>query len=670
MKCPTPTFLLCVGILLISSASSWPSVFGDKKNAFDERKIALFESAPPIPAPVKATLSSRAVVRIILRIKGLPQEPVTFSLRSEPEFGSAKLLPQVSQEWAEVEYTPPQDRSITTDSFKFVASNSRGSSSESTAVITIKDVGPRLEIPHRLDFGVLQTGQSRQLPLEVRNSGDYVAQGTISVSGEWILPGGTTSFDIAPGQSASFPVRISPTTAGRLEGEVLFHSGTLQSVYLLAKVEDWIHATPDPLLLGTQTPPQRGAMLTLTNETDSRQWVQIHSEPAISHPYGIWMDAKQTRRVPIICSDAGPAEKFGKLTLLGSDGRRRVVLWYTSPLGPALGGVEDLRSVFIPPSGKMLKLWNEGGRPGKWSLQVFEPFKIHLPNAAPSNLAEINLAPGASTQINLSYASKTPPKQDGTLQIRMVRHPLLSGNTLYSIALTTKRAMPYGLMEPREPDPSLQTTDAPHPAAAPRAAASKAGSNASKHLSLASVSEPDIIESPPPANTILPPDAVAQTRGSPEMNARVVGNLTTAFLPGLLTNEITVSHITWHSVRLTFPPPQGINPEQFVVRTRSMELTPSLELRTVWRPHSQFSAKRNKSGMFEINVDGLPPNASVGIMISGPRLKDNLSLVYKNVDINTLAQPHWLSPQRPWIWVLGVPLAFLAFLQLRWRRFR
>jgi hypothetical protein len=31
-----------------------------------------------------------------------------------------------------------------------------------------------------------------------------------------------------------------------LEGEVLFHSGTVRSVFLFASVEDWIHATPDP----------------------------------------------------------------------------------------------------------------------------------------------------------------------------------------------------------------------------------------------------------------------------------------------------------------------------------------------------------------------------------------------------------------------------------------
>jgi hypothetical protein len=291
--------------------------------------------------------------------------------------------------------------------------------------------------------------------------------------------------------------------------------------------------------------------------------------------------------------------------------------------------------------------------------------KSACPAGPPPIIAEISLSPGESTQINLGYQSKTVPSQNGTLQIRTTRRPMVSGPPLFSIALTTRKATPYALNEPGnfETDPSKNALSL-------RTSGSQPISSASKNLAQATSPESDPATGTPVANTILPKDAVPGARALGEISSKVLGNIGTAFMPWLEGNEISVSDITWHSVKLTFQPPPEITPEQIVIRTRFIELTPNLELRTVWKPHPSIHAKLNKLGLMEVHVHSLPSNSSVGLLVSGPRLKNNLSLIYKQLDINTLARPHWLSYQRPWIWVLIALVLPLAYLKSRSFRLR
>ncbi|RFC45475.1 MAG: hypothetical protein DVB28_000531 [Verrucomicrobia bacterium] len=642
--------------------------------------MGTFETAPPLPAPVNLVLVGRSSVRIFLRVRGLQKEPATFILRGEPEHGTTKLLPQISREWAEVEYTPPQDHEITSDSFRFVVSNSKGTSSESIATISIKDIGPRLEIPHHLNFGLLQTGQTREIPLEIRNSGDTVASGTLSFTGEWSITGGSLSYKIAPGESAVFPILLTPKSTGSIEGEIRFSSGTKRSIFLLAKIEDWIHATPDPLFLRTSLKSPSVSELLITNQTALREWIQIESEPPLSHPYGVCLEPAQTLRVPVECSNRTPLEQVGKIILRGSANRSRVLLWRAAPLGPDLGGVAGLHSLVVTGAGKTFNLWNQGGRSGKWELQASDPFKFTLPKSAPTNTAQITLEPGEAVQVNVTAPTKPPPKKDGSLQIRAIQQPLISSNTLHSIVLTIRKPSPTARLKEPLPETAPVPSPSPHapparPTASPKPATSPPTPLASASRKLKDLAAPPPEKTPVPAKPYFPPAILERTKKAAPaeevpLNPSILKTIQEAFMPGMLLNNIFVSHLTPHSVRLTIPPQKNVAPEQIAVLIRSTEMSPEAQLRTRWKPLPNLKVKKNEAGQFVLYLKGLPPNSPVGLLISGPPFEGGRRVIISQFDLNTPLEPSWLSPKRPWFWSLAATLGILLTLLFRGRRYR
>jgi hypothetical protein len=647
MKRLTPNFLLCVVAFLFGVSAGSQSVMGAPGLTLNERKLATFENAPPIPAPVKLMLTSRAPVRVILRVKGLQKEPVTFYLREEPEHGSAKILPQVSREWAELEYTPTQDRRFTTDTFKFVVSNSWGTSSESIADITIKDIGPRLEIPHHLDFGLLQTGEVREIPITVRNTGDIVAEGTISITGDWFLPKNHSKYSLEPGQSLILPLGLAPKRTGVLEGELRFSSGASGSIFLMAKVEDWVHARPDPLLLKIQERNKRTVNLLLSNETEIRQWICIESEPQLSHPYAVWISPKQTLEVTLICDNQTPAEQSGKLILRGSEGRRRIMLWRTAAFGPSLGGLPPGKSLELVPSPnhhleKRLEIWNQGGRLGRWELKTSDPYKFRLPKQGETNSGIINLAPGESTELWVTLPDKMPSRLNGVLEARLVRPIQITGKEDYAIVLTTKHALQS---IPKDQD-SIQS-----PPLVVRPSTPKPEAPHSSESDFPKLMLPDSFEPP-----------------SPSLNADVVKTIMGLSRPGA-ENGIGVSKITSTSVRLSVSAPAQLSIQTLEISSGVATDTPR-GFEIVWEPLKKVKIKADPSGNLSVDIGGLTPNSPNNIRIMTPSDSGGTPAFYRQCYITTLPEPHWLSPERPYLWAITGLLLLSGHQRLKQRRYQ
>lgn len=680
MKRATPPPPLCtwgaVSIVLTFFAS--PGLAAPGTNVSD-RKIIAFENAPPIPAPVRVTLNSREKVRIILKVRGLQRESATFILRSEPEYGVAKLLPQVSLEWAEIEYTPPQDPNFTTDTFKFAVSNSKGTSSDSVAEITIRDIGPRLETLRKLDFGVLQTGNSRTRRLEIRNTGDVVADGTLAVTGEWQLAGGSSKYSIQPGQSSAFDIFITPKSTGTLEGEVKFSTASSQSVLLMAKVEDWVHAKPDPLFLRIQKSGERSAKLTLTNETEQRQWVQIESEHQLTHPYGVWLEPKRTTQIPVTATTNGPSEQVGKLTLNGTQNQQRLLLWHTATFGPSLGGVENGRSLLLQPrSDKRLDarlvLWNQGGRAGRWSVQASAPYE--------SSTNTVDLKPGESTEIQVSLAhkpaakqdfiykgtlyngagatTKPPVEKDGSLEIQLVRPALLDATQVYSLRLTTKKTAPPEQKETTTAQAFSKKTP-PHPA--------ETASN--------------VLPDTPSFSVLNLPAAARKKVPASGLDPDVVKAILKRAQPGT-DSGMEIRNVTAHSVQVAFlPAPLRVNHEGLQVSTLFMNDSEA-NFGQVWKPVTKKRTKVEWKNVIVknegkdtkvpleyiiVDIDGLPANSLNMIRIADPVSQNGDSIFVRRCDVQTLPEPHWLSPSRPYLWILAVLIALSAYVSFRKRRY-
>lgn len=670
---PLPT-LAALCILAATTPSEVASALGDRRNG-------LFESAPPLPAQVKQTVYNRDPFSIILRVNGLQSEPATFILRGEAQHGKVRLVPQISREWAEVEYTPPKDRSIKEDSFRFVVSNSKGTSSESIAEIQFKDIGARLECPNRVDFGSLRVGDTRQRSIEVVNTGDAVATGTVALSGEWTWGESSPEYRIEPGQKASYRVQLTPSSAGKLEGTVRFGDTAQTLTFLQAKVSAWIGATPDPLLLTASLQKSRSADLVLFNETPLPEWVVLESTPELVHPYIALVHPDQSVRVPLVCTNPSPMEQFGKLVLSGTRDRQRVLLWRAAALGAELSGYEHLEKLVVSGSGKALRLWNEGGKTGRWILQTHAPFKVSIAGKdnqpGDSSSSELRLGPGEMAEAQISYEGKTPGSP-GMLYLRTFRHPMMLGGTFKSIVLnalplkTTPSAGPKAPGKAPTPEPLRVSSRL---AFFERAASGAAGASSAPNTNIPFPPNNRSTASDS-RNRVPAPEPVPSRTGSivPKMNSgstpsaapdsQTMNEIQRAFLPGVILPGLEVRNITHHSAELRFPPPQGLKPEEILVQARQIDPSTSGSLRITWASlKSQASTTPN--GKFSLAINNLPPGTSTGVRLLGPPIGNGRRVVLHQSDIQTANPPHWLSPSLPWIWLSGTGLAILLFLARR-----
>ena len=90
----------------------------------------------------------------------------------------------------------------------------------------------------------------------------------------------------------------------------------------------------------------------------------------------------------------------------------------------------------------------------------------------------------------------------------------------------------------------------------------------------------------------------------------------------------------------------------------------------VWTPLKDLTIKTTKLGQVVLDLDGLTPDSTVGILIAGPSLEGGRRVVLNQLDLKTPAQVFWLSPHRPWVWILGAFVGFVALQSFRNRRFR
>lgn len=611
---------------------------------FTERKLVTFETAPPMPAPVRLVLSSRLPVRVILRVQGFQTEPVTFLLREVPKHGSIWMAPQVSGEWAEVTYTPPQDRSIASDSFKFAVSNSKSTSSESTAIIQFQDVGPRLDFPPSMEFGKLRVGQSFQRSIEIKNTGDLAAAGSISIVGPWHLNPPGKEYLIEPGNSLTFQLVFQPQAAGSFEGSLHLSSSPAQSVYLSGKAEDWIDAWPDPLVLRTEADQTRQANLNLINPTEKPTSIRLESFPAIEHERSISLKPGEQTTLPVVFRRQSPVENSGKLVLTSEDGRERVLLWRTQSMPPALGGLDGIESLVIPRTGKTVRVWNEGGRPGRWSLQASAPFKLQGPDKTSTNELEVILAPGEARELLLIPESKATTTK-GTFKVASVRHQMFPATVLKTIELSTTLT--------RLPQRTAYARPLPEPEAA------------SKSFAEAMRRPPSRAEfpDPPKAGAYTPPAILPKSpsKGPPSEDVKAstadaMRRLNAAFLPAVFLNGLSVSDITHNSVKFSFEPPKGLGDQPITVKRQTLELNENGQIQARWDDVKSVLQSKDASGKIVLSIAGLPSASSTQLRLLGPPMENGRRAALHESTVYTLPAPGLLSPSRPWIWLSIVPM--------------
>ena len=594
----------------------------------------------PIPAPLLYTVTGREPVRIPLKIVGSQSELVTFILRAPPQHGSVRLL-RAQGEAAYVEYRPPLDMTLSTDSFSYVAANAKGVSGEAVVQIKIVDRGPKLEVAAQLDFGIVRVGDSKTLTLEVHNAGDLPAVGSINVSPPWMLSETESLQQLAPGKRRTLSVQFAPILAGTVAGELRFDADSSKVVTLTAEVRDWIHAGPDPLkLLATESQTRLGH-LQLSNENDDPQTVTLTSKPPLEHPVEVSIAPHQQTAIPLRSTTRIPSSYSGVLTLSGGGKHEtKVLLWEAAALGPSLGGADSaqapLRLSRVPSdAAPSVLLRNEGGQAGSWVLQCPVGCSLRVRGAPLNAQATLQLAPGESARVSLFLTANPAPTPLGALKIR-------GPDGEHVLALEAA------------PLPRLDPIDSPAPLAAASAAAPAPPSTAAPASFTSEVA---------PQQSLIAAASRTKSRVL-VLDPASFRALNQAFAQDALLNGLTITDVTSNRATLTFPLAPVIAPEQLLIHFRSLERAADGSLRISWSPRSATKGRRDANGKVILTVRSLTPGALNTIRLLGPDRGDGSRVILHQCDIDAPKAAPWftftsvffclsLAVGGGWIWLKG-----------------
>ncbi len=620
-----------VGALVLAGCGT---ICGAPSGGFSTPNLA----APPIPAPMRYTVTGREMIRFPLQVVGGQSEVVTFIIRKPPQSGALRLT-RSQGEAAQVEYTPPSDRTINTDSFTFVAANSRGVSGEALVQIKIVDRGAKLETAPFLNFGTLRVGSTKSLPLEVHNSGDMPSASAVNVTLPWFLSEKESAMHLAPGHTQTVLVNFTPSHAGSFSGELRFNPDPSSTVNLSAEVRDWLIAGPDPVHLLAAGKRIRAGTLQLTNENDSPQTVSLVSKPPLEHPAEVTLAPHQKVDIPLRSKSLTYGHS-GMLTLVGAgQNESKVLLWEAEPLGAALGGLEGVKAPLVlsydsaRPASK-IRLRNDGGQSGVWSLQCPEGCGVRIGKGALNSQATLRLEPGESVEVFLSLSAPSASTQLGVFSIQGP-----DGNAVLELVA--------------EAAPRIETTDVPTPAAAPAKLPSQRRSSPSHSQDMGSAA----LDVAPQQSLLGNSKGANAFEIVPDPETYI--DLNQAFAQGALLNGLIVTNVTSERLTLIFPIAPSIAPEQLIILFRSFEPSPDGKPSIQWRSRAPTEGHRDASGKMVLNVRGLKAGALNTIRLLGPDRGDGMRVILHQCDI--------VAPKgRAWLALIGGSLLVLLTMVGGW----
>jgi hypothetical protein len=672
-------------------------------------KPVLSTEGPPIMAALDLKVEGRLPVRIVLKAAGSPRLPVKFVIRGEPEFGRVRVLKQLTAGSVEVEYLPPADRSIVSDSFLFTGSNSQGFASDSRAQIQIVDLGPRLAVPLALDFALTAVGQSARLPLEVRNSGDQPAEGRVTVSLPWELEDGADLYSLAPGEKKTLGLVFKPSRAGWQQGNIVFGGGASAVVQVRGEAQEWVGVAKDPVGFVWGNALEQTAELVLSNSGVRPLEVTVQASPPLEHAGRVLIEVGSSCSVPLSWHGSLVPGGWGTLLLSSQTGLRRVVVWsldaVLSGLGPAVVLAGDADS-----AGVRRTFTNAGGRPGSWTFQCTAPFYLadgekvpkkpksaSAPVAGPPPLArppakvlEAHAAiPGFVWDHNQGrYIPSSGAGKPASAPVEAPKEtlPVLpKGARVTSLTRTLQPGESFELFVGIEGNGGngrgvLSVTGPGQRHQEPLLLSGEASAGRSKAKPVASV--PAVVKAPAalPLGTAVsgsplpPPSASIVQKAASALGLSALPSLFSkktipsqapppppppvladAFLPGLFLPGFRVKDVTSTTATIVFPAEQGVTPEHLEVCYRELHPVEGGGTTVEWLPFEASDRQGKRVGQnIEILLRGLPPNWSSFIELRGPLSANGTRESLYQHEIMTLPAAGELLPHKPWLWLVVV----------------
>jgi hypothetical protein len=152
---------------------------------------------------------------------------VKFEILSEPRAGSLSSLQRNSKSSVSYFYTHDGKKNSSQDSFRFKCkSGPQKAWGYAKVMILVEEPPPRFAADMAsLDFGSVFLGESRTLPVRIKNAGGGQLQGRLKLSAPWTL-GGAADLTLSEGETKKILITFEPVSTDTQRGSLIFESGT------------------------------------------------------------------------------------------------------------------------------------------------------------------------------------------------------------------------------------------------------------------------------------------------------------------------------------------------------------------------------------------------------------------------------------------------------------
>jgi len=276
------------------------------------------------PPPVSPTVVYDTTVKVLrggtcevpLRAISPQGYDVKFEILSGPRGGSLSGPQRNSKSSVSYFYTHDGNKNSTQDSFRFKCKSSPQKAwGYAKAMILVEEPPSRFAADvASLDFGSVFLGESRTLPVRIKNAGGGLLQGRLKVSAPWSFAR-PADLTLAEGETKKILITFDPASTDTQRGSLIFESGTkpFPEISLQGVGESRFEA-PEKAAF-EQRVGAKELRIPIKNRAAAPLSMSVHCPPPLEAPDSITLPPESTGELVLNLPDRAFAEKSCLVTL-------------------------------------------------------------------------------------------------------------------------------------------------------------------------------------------------------------------------------------------------------------------------------------------------------------------------------------------------------------------
>jgi hypothetical protein len=378
------------------------------------------------PPPVSPTVVYDATVKVLrggtcevpLRAISPQGHNVKFEILSQPRSGSLSGPQRNSKSSVSYFYTHDGKKGSSQDSFRFKCkSGPQKAWGYAKATILVEEPPARFAVDmDSLDFGAVFLGESRTLPVRIKNAGGGLLQGRLKLSAPWRL-GGAVDLTLAEGESQKILITFEPFSTDTQRGSLTFESATKPFLEIsLQGVGQSRFEAPDKAAF-EQRVGAKELRIPIKNLTAVPLPINVHCQLPLEAPDSIQLAPECSGELFLTLPAIPFAEKTALVTLSDGATTRDIRIQLPPPPSRLEWEVDGKNQLGVVTPGRSVSLTAKLQNTGSVTASVVLRAAGDGISLAPGQPANLAIAPGDSVTVNATWKF---PDKPGLAEVSLV----------------------------------------------------------------------------------------------------------------------------------------------------------------------------------------------------------------------------------------------------------